>query len=424
MRFSPQRRVFAEVAREDGGFLRPSLDSRKVKLAKSEYHQMQEVLNKGNIAVVTVTTRNFLHRARALMERVAELMPEARRVVLCADPVEAGQVDPMQESFDWVAASGLGISRYHQLALASNPTGLCCALKPFAVMSAWASPGVCSVLYLDNDMDLYRRPVEMLNDLELYSFVLTPHHLAPLPAGSVPGEIILKSFGIYNAGMFGVRKCPETEAFIAWWAEWMLDPAHLRYEMGYDQCWLDYVPVYCPAAKVSRHEGYNVAFWNLAERNLRLEAGTPMCGGLPLTTFHFSGFEESRPDDLGPSREFCSARPTDVTRQLGSMLADAWMRHGRDACQKWGYAYGTWPDGEPISDVQRDTTREFWNRLPLDADPFSSGFDSNYPELRDLIRHGLDPEIGKGGCPPVIKRVLDVSPLKILRHLRRSSSGR
>ena len=98
------------------------------------------------------------------MESVKEWIPAARRLVCCVDPFESF-VDPQEENFEAVDAADLAIPSYPQLAVALNPTALCCALKPFAVVHALKEQGVQRILYFDNGIGLYQTPVAILDEL-------------------------------------------------------------------------------------------------------------------------------------------------------------------------------------------------------------------------------------------------------------------
>ena len=142
-------------------------------------------LNTKNIVVVSVTTRNYIYRARVFFDSVAAFLPEAQRIVCCVDEV-GRDLDFSKDSFEIVDAASLGILRYEQLALALTPTALCCLLKPYAVQFALQDSAISKVIYIDNDMALFRDPTEILSGLEAASCVLTPHHLYPLPTASIP----------------------------------------------------------------------------------------------------------------------------------------------------------------------------------------------------------------------------------------------
>lgn len=377
-----------------------------------------------DVAVVTVTTLNYLHRARTLLKSVQEFMPGALPVACCVDPIGA-RADTASEGFMLLDASSLELPRYSQLVVALNPTALCCALKPHAVKAAFQQPGIKRVLYLDNDMGLYRTPTEILEALDRHSFVLTPHHLAPLAPGWHPAESNLLPYGTFNAGMFALADRPESRGFIDWWGRWLLDPRHLENHWGYDQTWLNYVPVYCPEATILRDPGYNVAFWNLPERDLKRADGGFSCGSHPLTTFHFSHFDETRPSQLVGRGEVSNFAPTPATIGLGEAMAESWNRDGREGCLKWGYGYKSWPDGEPITEGERERVRNLWDEISPDFDLASPRLQTDEPRLFRQIRlHWLmKQERIRSPWRHVVRRLLDLSPRKVIQRLKTAVAG-
>jgi hypothetical protein len=338
-----------------------------------------------SLAVVTVTTRNYFHRARALMDNVEKFLPGAVRLTACVDDM-GEEIPEDAASIGYFSSAAMGLPRYQQLAFALNPTALCCALKAHVVNRALAVNGITRVLYLDNDIGLYRTPDEILQMLEQHSVVLTPHHLTPLPANSQPDEYCLIPYGIFNAGMFAVRKCEQAENFMTWWGGWLMDPRHSNGHWGYDQVWLNYVPVYCPNYGILRDPGYNVAFWNLPERNLDVNHDSFTCGSSPLTAFHFSHFDERNPSVLVTKKGITNLSATPATVALGQCMADAWNDHGRSECLSWGYGYQKWPDGSKVLNAEREAASALWDEIPHDLDLWSESFPRDHPHLFKRIK--------------------------------------
>jgi hypothetical protein len=64
-----------------------------------------------DLAVVSVSTRNYLYRARVLFDAVAKHRPEVRGIVCCVDRLD-GVCDPAKEAFEIVEAASRGIARF------------------------------------------------------------------------------------------------------------------------------------------------------------------------------------------------------------------------------------------------------------------------------------------------------------------------
>lgn len=340
-----------------------------------------------DLAVVSVTTVNFLHRARALMRDVSRFLPEARRLVCCADS-PAGIVDSRLEPFELVNAAELALPRYRHLAFALNATGLCCALKPHIALHAFAT-GARRVIYLDNDIQLFRRPDEMLVLLANNNLVITPHLLGPVPPGTEPCERTVLSFGIFNAGMFAVTADLDSTTFLRWWGARTLEPDSMQPATGYDQIWLNYAPAFLAHLSVLRDEGYNVAAWNIASRPLSRESEGYRAGAAPLTAFHFSSFDESNPSRLFSPHVRCNHRPGHVEAALAEGYANALNAAGAAQWRSRAYGFGTFRDGRPISAIQRHLfATSCWNKTAPEEDPFEPGFTTGqFRGWRSLHRH-------------------------------------
>jgi len=368
-----------------------------------------------DVVFVTVSTRNYVHRAYALMASVGQLVPDAMRLICCADGELPG-LESVGEDIHHVNATSLGIERYAQLVFCLNPTAICCLLKPYAVAKALEIPNARRVIYLDNDVALYDSPVELLQALQSSDFVLTPHHLKPLPPNSCPSEAGLCGYGTYNGGMFGVSRSCESLQFLDWWSFWMLDPRHLNRMTGYDQVWLNYVPVYCPDFAILRKPGYNVAFWNLVERNLDISAGRFHCGNDPLVAFHFSHFDEVTHEDILPDDRVSNCPRGQATRSLASNVAMKWAQYRRHSTSD--YAFSNWDDGTAIGDEERERARNVWDELDPMEDPWTdSGADSRNGRFSTFKNQPVPTGI-KSQALRSLDRLLDVSPRKVIRKFQ------
>jgi hypothetical protein len=232
----------------------------------------------------------------------------------------------------------------------------------------------------------------------------------------VPSEKTLVTFGIFNAGIIGVRRSEESIAFLEWWKEWMLDPRHLVFTAGYDQVWLNYAPIYCLQMKVLRDPSYNVAFWNLHERGLTVgDDGIVRCGKEQLTAYHFSYFNPDYPEHLVWPVEFSGhAKYAAIDSLTADMLAK-WHAAGRQVTQSWGYGFSQWPDGTCVSEAQRELVKLNWDTIPTRADPWTmrAGVEKLYKPVRPQVSSDQ-----QGGMKEWLRKMLGISPLAVIRKIR------
>ena len=65
-----------------------------------------------------------------------------------------------------------------------------------------------------------------------------------------------------------------------------------------DQRWFDLAPGFLSDLAIVRDPQYNLAYWNLHERQLEYTDGIYSVDGRPLGFFHFSGFDPAHPPVL------------------------------------------------------------------------------------------------------------------------------
>ncbi len=158
-----------------------------------------------------------------------------------------------------------------------------------------------TAVYLDCDLAVFSRFDEMIDALERSDLVLTPHMLQPLPRPEQfnvrPSRGDIFNSGLINAGCFAIRlhACAE---FLRSWEEANFAAGAFYAPAGYqtDQQHLNWALVNVPNVFVLREPRYNVAYWNLHERDLWVdEEGGHRVGEKPLAFFHFSGYDVEQP---------------------------------------------------------------------------------------------------------------------------------
>lgn len=162
------------------------------------------------------------------------------------------------------------------------------AVKPWA-MQYLLERGYEKVIYIDPDILLYGPLREVLGLLDSgASIVLTPHLLAPIDDGARPTELDIRRAGTYNLGFCAVKKSPIALNMLSWWQTKLERDCVVDFERGVfvDQSWMDLVPGMFDGVEILRHPGYNVAYWNLAERLVQGdETDAVTVNGAPLVFF-------------------------------------------------------------------------------------------------------------------------------------------
>jgi hypothetical protein len=326
-----------------------------------------------DLAVVTVVTRNYLHCARALAVSVRENNPGAR-VYICLVDRPPEPYDPSVEPGTVFFADELGIPDWTRLTFQYTGFEFACALKPFALRHVLCNLDHRSALYFDSDIQVYQDIQELRDTLRGGSFVLTPHLAEPQAVeGQLPTEHDILKAGVFNAGFVGVSRTDAGLKILNWWARHLGTACitDVASHLVCDQHWLEFVPALFDGVVIERRPAYNVAYWNLPQRELTWsEDGKPLVNGERLAFFHFSGFDADHPECL--SRFAPVAAENVVVRQLMGRYVRRLDDLGRSECRSWGYAHDRLSDGTPIEAKWRESVR---TRHPLVSsldDPFDT----------------------------------------------------
>jgi len=181
-----------------------------------------------------------------------------------------------------------------------QPFEMNCALKPFfATHILEHHSQIQRLIYLDSDMYVFGQ-FALLTEAAV---TISPHrtkNIGYLPEPKDFSIISLNRYGVYNAGYFELQRKAEAFAFLDWWKKLL---EHTGYEkpdehLFGDQLWLNLVPSFFDDIYINKNPGYNVAIWNLIERQVEDRNGTYYVNNQPLVLFHFSKYNLNEPDRL------------------------------------------------------------------------------------------------------------------------------
>lgn len=239
----------------------------------------------------TVATRSYRARAKVVAASFLKAHPEGKFFLLTVD---GGASPEAIEGIEWLGPEDLATPSVFEMSLRFSPVELCCALKGSLAKTVIEREKGSRFLYLDADTRVYRRLDDLWAALDHASVLLSPHLLAEGGGAETrERERVIQECGIFNAGVFALRDCPEAHEFLSWWQE------KVRYDcrqdpaagVFYDQKWLNFAWALFPGIQAFRNKGYDVAYWNLFERRFRLGVHGIEASGDPLAVFHFSGLD-------------------------------------------------------------------------------------------------------------------------------------
>lgn len=310
-------------------------------------------------AIVTIVSNNYLHFARTLMQSVACQHPEADRYCVIVDR-DLSHAEALAEEFTAIELNELHLPDGDDFLFQYNVLELNTAVKPWA-LEYLIGQGYRNVLYIDPDIRLYRPLTEVFALLnEGADLVLTPHLLAPILDDHKPGELDIRRAGTYNLGFCALRGSENMRAMLQWWQgklRWECIIAHDR-GIFVDQSWMDLVPGLFPKVAVLRHPGYNIAYWNLAQRPVVQTGEHFLVDGQPLAFFHYSGLNPLEPQSVSKhqNRYTLNSVGAAVAHLIGDYsqrVIDNGIAHYRGI----PYAFGVYDDGAPIVDADRERFR-------------------------------------------------------------------
>lgn len=310
--------------------------------------------------VCTIIAKNYLAHARVLTESFQHEHPDGRCFVLVIDDTD-GHVDAAAEAFVLVRPDEIGLDSFDEMRGAYDVMELSTAVKPWLLrhMLRHHDDGT-GIAYLDPDIQVMSRMVELEAALEEHAVVLTPHVLNGMPRdGKKPSETDILMAGVYNLGFIGLSDREDAHRMLDWWSERLLTDCHVAPERGLfvDQRWVDFVPGLVSDLEIFRHPAYNVAYWNLPERGLELRAGTYEANGLPLRFYHFSGYSPDLRAVLSKHQDRVELTANQTLWDLCDAYGDALVDAGFEEVRTLPYEHDLLPSGLRLTKALRGLYR-------------------------------------------------------------------
>lgn len=302
-------------------------------------------------AVFTIVSPNYRHFARVLMDSLRRQQPEWERFVL----IVGGDATAHREGEDFTAIplEALALPQPRQFTFRYTILELNTAVKPWMFALLFAR-GYERVIYLDPDIFVYS-PLAELDAAPAGTFMmLTPHLTGFIGGDDHPSERAILQAGTYNLGFLSLSRHRDLDRFLAWWQEKLEHDCVVDIERGLfvDQKWMDLAPGLFSDVVVLRHDGYNVAYWNLRQRTVVRAAGLTTVNGQPLRFFHFSGIDPVQPESVSKHDDLTLDEAGNA-RALIEDYAAALRAAGYDSFKSAPYAFGTFHDGTRLPNAAR-----------------------------------------------------------------------
>lgn len=324
----------------------------------------------------TSITTNYLPKARVLARSVKKHNPDAVFHLVLSDELPAN-FDISKEPFDSLLfPQDLGIENFESWVFKHAVVELCTAVKGAVFLKIFTDYNAEKVVYLDPDIVVFHNLNELSAILDHNSIVLTPHLITQESTAEaiLDNEICSLKHGIYNLGFLGVRGSEAGLTFIKWWRDRLLDYCYDDIPNGLftDQRWIDLAPAMFEDVFILRNKTYNVATWNISQRQVKKEKdGILTIDNSPIKFYHFSGFDSGSCDVMLGRY----GRGNQALLELCNWYLQAIDEEGQQEIGKTPCIYSFYSNGELITKQQRelyrsraDVSRTFLNPSLITAD--------------------------------------------------------
>ena len=216
-------------------------------------------------AVFTVSTPNYLGYSISLFNSLKKHNKEIDFYIILFRPTNNDFRSHIPKEINILYIDELGLDKFVDNLVNRYPINkMCMAFKPIAATKILElNSKIEKLIFFDSDILIFNSLKNIWDDLNTSNILLTPHLLKPLAKDKENLELrMLSRAGVFNTGFFGVKRSEEAFGFLNWWFEQLL-----KFGLLGDQVWLNFAPTFFDV-KASRHQGNNVAFYNLPNRKI------------------------------------------------------------------------------------------------------------------------------------------------------------
>lgn len=310
-------------------------------------------------AVFTIASRNYFAFVRTLMNSLEKSNPQWERHVVVVDEI-GEEFEKIPRNFELVSLDALDLPEAEKMKFRYTIMEFNTAVKPFAILKLFEEYD--RVIYIDPDIYVYEKMQEVEDAMDQgYEFVLTPHFTGLWKEdGCMPDEPAIMRAGVYNLGFIAMSRSESTIEMTKWWADKLEKQCVVDIAEGIfvDQKWIDLVPGRYDKVFILRHEGYNIAYWNLSHRTPSLKDGKYYFNGQPLIFFHYSGFNPRSFNNISKHQNRFTINDMGVAKTLFEEYAKEALSNDFDMWKKFKYAYAIFSDGTPVNELFRYVYRD------------------------------------------------------------------
>jgi hypothetical protein len=359
------------------------------------------------IVYCTIASANYLGRVQVLAKSLKEHNPGTELHILLCERSKICQEISNKTGHQFYSSAEIGCDDWLHMAFYYNTTEFTIALKPF-FLEFLMEKGYDTIFYFDPSIEIFSSLKEMENLIPKFDILLTPYICSPVPDDKkAPSMEAYIRAGQFNLGCLGLSNSRESRGLLKWWQDICKEKCIFNAEHKYyaDQFWADIFPSFNEKTFILRDCGYNVACWNIFQRELGHNEGKWFVDSCSLKFFNFSGLSR---DDLTK----VSIRQNRVSARKGSnlyLLLNQYFE--KISRQEWTvftsvpYSFAKYANGEQIKDEDRKKFLQLshFERKEV-PDPFSE-----HDTIKNIIRINLNTQ---KTAPPFGLKILN--PLKQL----------
>jgi len=339
-------------------------------------------------AVCTIASKNYIAFARVFADSYLKHNQNGKVFLLLVDDVN-GYFKPTDERFEIVNVHDLAIPYFEAFAFKYTMVELCTALKPYLLEYLIQKYSIRKLVYFDPDILITHSLRDLIDLLDNYSIVLTPHLLQSLDDGYKPSDVDILKAGIFNLGFIGLRNDSTTMSFLDWWKKKLYNFSIMDPNKGYhtDQKWIDFVPSLFANVHVLREPGYNVAYWNLSNRLVTKHDGEFYVNDETMYFFHFSGFDPENIEQVSKHQNRFTLDKLPNLKPLFEMYRDLLLANGYSQVKKWPCSFDYFDNGVRLPETAKKIFYELGNDADVFGNPYST---SNEKSFFNWLRGSLE----------------------------------
>jgi len=334
----------------------------------------------------TICTKSYIGLAQVLENSIKKYNPTLDFFIFVVD--EFNDNSELPSNILFIKDIFKDKKLWDEMSFKYNLVEFCTSLKPFCFDYVLNKLNYKKAIYFDPDILIFSSLNIILDLLDRYSIVLTPH-ISRIEE-KYTGDLYEKTFlyaGSYNLGFCALRNSKNSNKFVSWWHNRLIDKCFINPHDSYftDQCWIHMLPCFFSSEDlyISSHIGMNLAPWNYFEREILLKDSQLYVKSrrdsedklYDLIFVHFSGYDYKKLiDGIIYQRDILVKEYKDINILL-DIYKEVIIAYKENFLKYIGlpYSYNCFEDGTPITLFHR----RLYNGILLQGNKYEDLFTTN-----------------------------------------------